>query len=209
MTTSRIGSARQAAILAMIAGLHVGGVMLVMSGLHPRLDWLKPAPPPYIYVLPAPPEVLPLAPRPPGPVEYGLPSQPEPQVRLPDFGDAKTPPPKVRNAAEPEAGSGPGEPAPDVRPPSLRVRDGRLAALIDACYPSASRRAGEEGRVVVQARIDADGRLGGWNIVERSGFARLDAAVDCIVRRLEFVPGRRDGEEVAASAILPIVFRLD
>ncbi len=61
---------------------------------------------------------------------------------------------------------------------------------------------------MVELRIDATGRVAAWNIVERSGFARLDAAVECVVRRLEFVPGRRDGKAVEASALLPIVFRL-
>ena len=96
-----------------------------------------------------------------------------------------------------------------MRGPSLRTRDSRLAALIDACYPSASRRLAEEGRVVINVRVDASGRAAAWNIVERSGFARLDAAVDCVVRRLEFNAGRRDGAAVEASALLPIVFRLD
>ena len=50
MSASRIARApRQAAILATIVGLHAGAVMLVMAGLHPRLDWLKPVPQTYIY----------------------------------------------------------------------------------------------------------------------------------------------------------------
>lgn len=209
MSTSRIIRApRQAAILATIFGLHVGVAVLVVNGHAPKLEWLKP-PPPFIYVLPEAPKPPPVAPRQPEPADYGLPNEPEPQLPIPEFKDSRTPPLESRATVEPETGSGPAVPGPDVRGPSLRMRDGRLAALIDACYPSASRRLNEEGRVLIQLRVDASGRVAAWNVVERSGFARLDAAADCVVRRLEFNAGRRDGAAVEASAMLPIVFRLD
>ena len=168
MSTSRMAVAsRQAAILATICGLHIGAFVLAVAGLGPRLDWLQPASPPFIYV----------------PVE----------------GNA---------AAEPAAGSVPAVAVPDVRGPSLVLRDMRLAALVDACYPAASRRLSEEGRVVVRVDVDATGRASAWIVAGSSGFARLDAAVACVIRRLEFNPGRRDGAAVAASVTLPIVFRL-
>jgi outer membrane biosynthesis protein TonB len=47
-----------------------------------------------------------------------------------------------------------------------------------------------------------------WHVVQGSGFPRLDGAVDCVLRRLEFVPGRRDGRAVPSSVLLPIAFRL-
>jgi TonB family protein len=52
------------------------------------------------------------------------------------------------------------------------------------------------------------GRSSARTVAGSSGFARLDAAVTCVIRRLEFNPGRRDGAAVAASVTLPIVFRL-
>ena len=210
MSASRIARApRQAAILATIVGLHAGAVMLVMAGLHPRLDWLKPVPQTYVYPQPTPPNPPPEAPRQPGPADYGLPLVPEPTVPIPRFDEAVPPQADDHTAGDSRVGSGSGVPTPELRAPMLRTRDSRLAALIDACYPSASRRLAEEGRVVVDVHIDATGHVGAWNIVERSGFSRLDAAVNCVVRRLEFVPARRDGAAVAASARLPIVFRLD
>jgi len=209
MSTSHIARApRQATILATIFGLHAGVAVLVLNNHSPHLEWLKPTPP-YIYVLAKPPMPSPVAPRPPEPVDYGLPNVPEPPLPIPDFKDPRNPPIETRATPEPTTGSGTGVPGPDVQGPSLRMRDSRLAALIDACYPSASRRLEEEGRVVIHVRVDASGRVAAWNIVERSGFARLDAAADCVVRRLEFNPGRRDGAAVEASALLPIVFRLD
>jgi protein TonB len=209
MSTSRIvREPRHAAILATIFGLHVGVAVLVVNGHPPRLEWLKP-PPTMIFVLPKAQEPPPVAPRQPEPVDYGLPHVPQPLVPIPDFKDSRTPLLESRATAGPETTTGSDVSRPDVRGPSLRTRDSRLAALIDACYPSASRRLDEEGRVVIHVRVGASGRVVAWNIVERSGFARLDAAADCVVRRLEFNPGRRDGAAVEASALLPIVFRLD
>ena len=97
----------------------------------------------------------------------------------------------------------------NAKAPALRTPDSRLAALIDSCYPSAARRLGEEGRAVARVVIDATGRATAWTVEQSSGFPRLDAAMDCVIRRLEFVPGRRDGRAVEATVMLPIVFRLD
>jgi protein TonB len=210
MSTSRSARApRQAAILVTIVGLHAGVAMLVMAGLHPRVDWLKPLPQMYVYPLPTPPKPPPEAPRQPGPADHGPPHVPQPTVPIPRFDEAVPPLADGYTAGESPVGSGPGVPTPELRAPMLRTKDSRLATLIDACYPSTSRRLAEEGRVLVEIHIDATGRVGAWNIVERSGFSRLDAAVNCVVGRLDFVPARRDGAAVAASARLPIVFRLD
>ena len=133
------------------------------------------------------------APRQPGPLEYNLPRQPLPIVPIPDFVDPERSLQVEGNAATvPASGSGPAVAVADVRAPSLR-RDRRL---------------GEEGRVIVRIDVDATGRARAWNVAGGSGFARLDAAVACVIHRLEFNPGRRDGAAVAASVTLPIVFRL-
>jgi periplasmic protein TonB len=209
MSTSRMaGAPRQAAILATIGGLHIGAFVLAVAGLGPRLDWLQPAPPPFIYVQPKPPLSPPLAPRQPGPFDYSLPRQPLPDVRIPDFEPEPSLPVERHAVAEAASGSGAAVAVADVRAPSLVLHDRRMAALVDACYPAASRRLGEEGRVVIRVDVNATGRASAWNVAEGSRFARIDAAVACVIRRLEFNPGRRDGAPVAASVMLPIVFRL-
>jgi protein TonB len=100
-------------------------------------------------------------------------------------------------------------PSAEYMPPTVRTRDTRLAALIDACYPAGARRAGDEGRVVAKVMIDASGKVAAWSIAESSGFPRLDAALDCVLKRIQFIAGRRDGSAVAAEARLPIVFHLN
>jgi protein TonB len=129
-------------------------------------------------------------------------------VPIPDFERVRSLQVENNAATEPASGSGPAVAAVDVRAPSLRHPDSRLAALVSSCYPAASRRLSEEGRVVVRVDVDAAGRASAWNVAGGSGFARLDAAAACVIRRLEFNPARRDGAAVAASAMLPIVFRL-
>jgi protein TonB len=108
-----------------------------------------------------------------------------------------------------QAGDGFAMPEPIEIPPALRMRDSRLTALIDACYPATARRLGQEGRVVVRLAIDAGGRASSRAIEQSSGCPGLDAAAECVVRRLDFVPGRRDGRAVLAVVLLPIAFRLD
>jgi len=209
MSTSHMaGAPRQVAILATIGGLHIGAFVLAVAGLGPRLDWLQPAPPPFIYVLPKPLLSVPAAPRQPGPPDYTLPRLPLPEVPIPDFEQERGLQVDANAATDPASGSGPAVAVADVRAPSVRDRDSRLAALVDACYPAASRRLSEEGRIVVRVEVDAAGRASAWNVAGGSGFARLDAAAACVIRRLEFNPGRHDGVAVAASVMLPIVFRL-
>ena len=209
MSTSHLARApRQAAVLATIGGLHAAVFFLIVAGLGPRLLMQESPGPISVFLPPPPPAPLVPAPRIPGPVDPALPALPMPPVDWPTFGEPVETIGPESDAREGNAGRGPDLPVAEVRAPRLKLRDARLAALVESCYPGASRRLEEEGRVVVRLDIDAAGRVSAWNYVERSGFERLDAAVDCVIRRLEFHPARRDGEAVPASVHLPVVFRL-
>ena len=63
--------------------------------------------------------------------------------------------------------------------------------------------------MVVTITIGADGKAGAFSVSQSSGFPRLDAAADCVLRRLPFDPGKRDGQPVEAQATLPIQFKLE
>jgi len=63
--------------------------------------------------------------------------------------------------------------------------------------------------VTVTITIGADGKAGAFTVAQSSGFPRLDGAAECVVRRLPFDPGKRDGQPVEAQATLPIVFKLE
>lgn len=209
-TTLAARATRQTLILAAIGGLHVGAIFLISSGLGDNLR-LPALPGPMITVFVPPP--LPTPPNEPGPIPdpgYGVPEAPMPDdLKIPLVEERQDSTPGIEVKSGSMAGAGPAVPPTDYRAPTLRTRDRRLAALIDACYPATSRRLGEEGRVVARLTIDATGRPIAWSVEETSGFVHLDSVVDCVIRRLEFIPGRRNGRGVEAIVLLPIVFRLD
>ena len=75
-------------------------------------------------------------------------------------------------------------------------------------YPPASRRLGEEGRVVLRVLVDRDGVPGEVAIKTSSGFPRLDQAAEDAVRRWKFAPARRGDEAIGTWVAVPIVFNL-
>jgi protein TonB len=187
----------------------MGVYLLVSAGLFPRLVPIA-APAPIELALPPPAEEpLLVAPSMPHPLDHNPAFEPKPWVPIPRFDESPAVPDEPGAVLRTDAGAGPGEPDAVAQAPAIRTRDKRLDGLIAACYPPASRRLGEEGRVIVRVVIDAGGRASAWNVERSSGFPRLDRAADCVVRRLEFVPGRRDGRAVEASVLLPVMFRLD
>lgn len=75
-------------------------------------------------------------------------------------------------------------------------------------YPGLSRRLGEEGRVLLRVRVQADGSAAQVELSQSSGFARLDNAALETVRRWRFVPARQGEEKIAAWVRVPIAFSL-
>ncbi|MGH8742241.1 MAG: energy transducer TonB, partial [Burkholderiales bacterium] len=76
-------------------------------------------------------------------------------------------------------------------------------------YPAASRRLGEEGRVVLRVLVNAAGGTDEVQIRTSSGHARLDDAARETVRRWRFVPAKRGEQPVPAWVLIPISFRLE
>lgn len=170
---------------------------------HPiavRLIELAPeAPPP----LPKPP---PPQPKPVKPVQPSLPvlavASPVESPVAASFTIAPQPPapvPAPAIVAEPE-------PAPTF-----------IAARFDAdyldnpkpLYPHASRRLGEEGKVVLRVLVSADGDAKQVELKHSSGFQRLDQAAEEAVSRWRFVPAKRGDQAVTAWVVVPIVFSLN
>jgi periplasmic protein TonB len=206
--TYSAGGSRTTAVFVAIIALHLGFFWalkagLVRTGLNLVQDFsIMDLPPP-----PPPPEDLD-EPPPPPPVDVPPPTVPPPLIELPDFAPSQTAiTARVEQTPKPQ----PQTPARQVQvtPPRIKARGDRISAAINACYPSASRRLSEEGRVVAVVTIGSDGKAGAVNVTQSSGFPRLDSAIECVVRRLPFEPGKRDGQAVDAQATLPIVFKLE
>lgn len=75
-------------------------------------------------------------------------------------------------------------------------------------YPLAARRAGLQGRVVLNVEVLADGVSGQVQIHQSSGHAILDRAALVSVKTWRFVPARRGGRNVTEWFKIPILFSL-
>ncbi len=76
-------------------------------------------------------------------------------------------------------------------------------------YPPLSRRAGEEGRVLLRVLVAASGAAESVEIETGSGSARLDQAAMDAVKKWRFIPAKRDKEPISAFVIVPIQFTLN
>lgn len=143
---------------------------------------------------------------------------------------APTPPKAARPLAAPRAPASPTAPsaasAPSAVPAPAAAAPAHPTAVAEAAptaprfdadylhnpapaYPAMARRNGEEGRVQLSVRVSAQGRAEQVEVRHSSGYARLDEAALATVRQWRFVPARRGEEAVAASVLVPIVFRLE
>lgn len=97
-----------------------------------------------------------------------------------------------------------------VAPPLVEARfDAAYLNNPKPVYPAASRRLGEEGRVVLRVQVNAEGQADAVDIKASSGFPRLDAAAREAVARWRFVPARRGETAVPSAVLVPVVFNLE
>jgi len=76
-------------------------------------------------------------------------------------------------------------------------------------YPAVSRRAGEQGKVILRVLVNMRGTADEVQVRTSSGFPRLDDAARDAVQRWKFVPAKRGSEPVQAWVLIPISFRLE
>jgi len=116
-----------------------------------------------------------------------------------------SPSPASAEPVETEAAAAPQEPpAPLVLP---RFDAAYLQNPAPA-YPALSRRAGEQGKVLVRVVVRPDGVPEAVELRQSSGAVRLDEAALAAVRKWRFVPARRGDMPVTAAVIVPVVFSL-
>lgn len=135
----------------------------------------------------------------------------------------RTPPPILAAAPKTEAAAAPNfAVAPQPEPVSAHavapspVVGQVTAARFDAdylknpkpVYPNASRRLGEEGKVVLRVRVSADGWPLSVDIKQSSGFSRLDEAAKMAVGQWRFVPARQGSDAIESSVLVPLNFAL-
>lgn len=76
-------------------------------------------------------------------------------------------------------------------------------------YPSMSRRLGEQGRVVLNVYILADGTVGEVKIKQSSGFSRLDDAALQAVKKWRYQAARRGQQAIDFWYVQPLSFSLN
>ncbi|MAO64718.1 MAG: energy transducer TonB [Balneola sp.] len=76
-------------------------------------------------------------------------------------------------------------------------------------YPELARKAGIEGRVVLQFIIDENGNVNNPVVVRGIGGGCDEEALKAVQKHAKFVPGRQRGKPVRVRYSLPITFKLD
>ncbi len=162
----------------------------------PKAETPPPPPPP-----PPPPEAPPEATAPPPPP----PPKPQPQAEAPP----PPPAPPEKPSWEPDAVFGEG-----MVGATQILGDRLLPAVGDKgnlppVYPPLSGVLGEQGIVVVRMRIGADGFVWSADVVQTSGYPRLDGAAVAALSKWRFTPAIENGLPVPSEQVLPVRFRLD
>lgn len=119
--------------------------------------------------------------------------------------------PVVKEHAEPppEPIAQPQEPAPPASAPVTAPRaDASHLNNPAPSYPMLSRRLREEGTVLLELLIEADGQISELAVLQSSGFPRLDQAALEAVKQWRFEPARQGDTAIAYRYQQPITFQL-
>lgn len=85
----------------------------------------------------------------------------------------------------------------------------QILSLPEPPYPPLSRRIGEEGRVVVEVKIGAEGRILGAEVIESSSHSRLDRAALKAAGQVSFRPATASGAPVESRMSVAYRFELE
>jgi len=172
---------------------------IMVSLITPKLEVEKPK------VEPPKPKLEPVKKKPVAPIITAPAEAPSPII-------APAPPPEPPKPAEEAAPAVPAVPAPVVAAAPPIIPPNFNADYLHnppPVYPPASRRLGEQGRVVLRVLVSADGQPEQVEVRTSSGSVRLDTAALDAVRRWKFVPAKQGDRPVAARVLVPISFRLE
>ena len=194
-------------VLAFVLGFHVLVFIIGLFGL-PDFKFTK-RPDITIEIGAAPPASS-------GPVSQTKPTPAPVQKEAPK---EKTPPPsKDKDApAIPVPAQTPQSSAQPVAPSSSAVAsaptadaDYKAAYLQNPKppYPPLAFRARIEGKVILIAEVQPDGRAGQVRVLESSGNEMLDQSALSTVKQWRFTPARKDGVIVTQAVRIPITFSL-
>jgi len=162
-------------------------------------------------VLPRPPAPEMPRPKQEKPPEPKRETRPEPLPEIPAAVDIPKPAEKPQLPALLQ-------PSPRPQPPTSTSSPAPRQARVDAPprpkrtikpdYPKGSRQRGEQGDVVVEMMVNAQGTVDQAHVITSSGFAELDGAALRAVRAARFSPAKSGRESVASTARITLTFKL-
>ena len=223
------------ALLALVIFFHVGGgwaltqvepVKLVVGDIAPMEVRMVPAEqaaqpdppleePPPLPEMPPPPELATVIDPPPPdlpPPVFPVEAPPPPPPPKPP--EPKPPPPKPVQK-RPPAPQAPVEAPPQQAAPAVpaapkTISASQLGYLVppNPIYPARSRKAGEQGNVMVRVLIDVTGRPAQVSLQTSSGHSELDQSALSAVRAAQFRPYAEGGLTQAVWVLVPINFVL-
>lgn len=97
-------------------------------------------------------------------------------------------------------------PEPEIIPPRSDATGLNNAS---PTYPAMSRRLAEQGKVLLEVLILANGKVGEIKIKQSSGFKRLDDAALQTVKQWQFQPAKRGNQAIDYWYVQPISFSLN
>ena len=149
-----------------------------------------------------PPEVKLEKPLPPEAGEIKFP-EPREDARLKTEDVVKKVPPKANRTIEQSNNS------PPVAPRQARLdAPPKPRRNIKPDYPKGARQRGEQGDVILEIRVNAEGTVDDVKVAVSSGFAELDEAAIRAAKGAKFSPARSGHDPVASTARLKLQFKL-
>lgn len=178
----------------------------LMAAPSPPPPPASPAPPPPKAVRATPPPIT-TAPSPvPAPDSFVTP--PPPAEPAPPM--VVAPPPAPVAQVAPAAPAAPiTVPAPPPAPKTIPATAVQYVVPPAPRYPSAARRLGESGRVLLRVEIDTAGQARQVQLLQSSGSRRLDDAAITAVKAARFKPYTENGEPLVVWTTVPIDFELE
>lgn len=77
-------------------------------------------------------------------------------------------------------------------------------------YPRASLERGEQGTVTLRVMVEANGKPSSVELVESSGYPRLDrSALQTVTNKFTFTPATKNGTPIRSSYTFSIIFKLE
>ena len=149
----------------------------------------------------------------PATVGRAVPSPPQ-EEPPPEVKPEKSLPPDPSSPKFPEPKEDPQTLKPQIPSPQPAPRQARLDAPphpkrnIRPDYPKGARQRGEQGDVILEIRVNAEGAVDHVKVAVSSGFAELDEAAVKAARTAKFSPARSGHDPVASTVRLKLQFKL-